>query len=253
MAASWIVEESVIRLYGFYSYHIKWFFRLGHVPVLVVITWAILICLACETVSQVSLSNTERLPLYAALVVLTDAGFIEPIAVHAGFWSWQYPGVFGVPLIGFSGWFFFAFLSLRFISKQTGRDFSVSDVFYMLFIIVGTHVLLALSWWLVFKWLCFQVNVFIVIPICWGLSLAMSYRFFRNKTGLSIRSVTFLLRLPAAGFFWAILIFSRKVGFPLVLYAAAFIPPYLVLLLQSYAVQLSSRVKLSRPSKSHRF
>lgn len=251
MVASWIMEESAIQIFSFYSYHNQWCFRLGNVPVLVVFTWPILICSAHELVLQVSLSTPLFVPLWSALIVLSDALFIEPIAVHAGFWSWKHSGIFGVPLVGFAGWFFFAFFCSLFLCNRNESDFGASDLLHLILIIVGTHTLLILSWQLVLERLVFQFSVFAIILIVWSFSVIISYGLLRKKTGSLIRGKTLLLRLPAAAFFWVFLFFNPNDLLFLLVYISAFTPPYLVLLFQSYANQLSARLKFTSLSKSY--
>lgn len=251
MVASWIMEESGIQIFNFYRYHDQWCFRLGNVPLLVVVTWPILICSAHELVFQVSLSSKLSALLWSALIVLSDALFIEPIAVRAGLWSWNYPGIFGVPLVGFAGWFFFAFFCLLFISNRDKSDFGVSDLLYMVLIVLATHILLILSWCFVFEHLVFPFNAFIIIIIAWSLSVTISFGLLRKKTGLLIRGTALLLRLPAAVFFWVLLLFSLNDLLFLLVYISAFTPPYLVLLFQSYTNQLSSGFKFTPHFKGY--
>lgn len=249
LIASWIMEESAIRIYGFYHYHEIWTLKLGHVPLLVVMTWPILIYMAFEMASRVSSAGARFIPLLGALVVLSDALFIEPIAVQTGLWSWRQPGIFGVPPIGFAGWFLFASACLYFIHRHREHTFCAAQLLDVIYIIAGTHGLLILSWWGAFKWFHVQLNGFVTVSIAWGLSLLLSWVFLKKKTGLPIQRTTLLLRLPAVAFFWVLLLTDRNDWLLLVCYACAFIPPYLVLVLQSQTNRLQPGSKSTRLPK----
>ena len=104
-AASWLGEESCIRLYGFYGYASGWWLRLVDVPLAVVCIWPIVV--------QSALDLTRALPapgraLVAAGLVVVDASLIEPISTTIGLWSWLEAGPFSVPVIGVLGWGCFA-------------------------------------------------------------------------------------------------------------------------------------------------
>ena len=68
-AGAWIGEELCIRLYGAYQDVPGWTVFVDRVPLAIVLIWPAVV-----------------------------------IATHAGLWSWNLPGAFGVPLIGPVGW-----------------------------------------------------------------------------------------------------------------------------------------------------
>lgn len=111
-AASWIAEETSIRMYHFYQYSPDWILFLGHVPVLVILIWPLVIHSGWELASQLRAKNRRHVHLVAALIIWIDASLVETISVKAGFWSWNAVGVFGVPLIGIFGWLYFSILSI---------------------------------------------------------------------------------------------------------------------------------------------
>ncbi len=110
-AASWLVEETSILIYHFYQYSSDWYLFIGHVPVLVILVWPVLIHSGWELASQFFNQYKLYHHLVAALIVWIDASLIESVSVKAGLWSWNGAGLFEVPFIGIFGWAYFAFLS----------------------------------------------------------------------------------------------------------------------------------------------
>ena len=105
--AGFVGEDSVIRAYGFYSYSPRWHLFLDRVPLAIVLIWPIVIHSAWRW--RAAWRRAPALaPLVGAAIVLADASLIEPIAVHAGLWTWTEPGLFAVPPIGIIGWAYFA-------------------------------------------------------------------------------------------------------------------------------------------------
>jgi len=94
------------RLFGNYSYGNALGMKVWEVPLLIGLNWLMLVY------STGHISNYARLPwvakavLGALLMVLLDY-FIEPVAMHYDFWSWQ-GGL--IPFSNFIGWFIVAFL-----------------------------------------------------------------------------------------------------------------------------------------------
>ena len=237
LAAAWVMENSAIRFYGIYEYHDIWTLKLDRVPLLVVFTWPIIICMAHEMVTQ-AYGSTRFVPLLSALVVLTDALFIEPIAVRTGLWSWRQAGIFDVPLAGIAGWFFFALACLLILYNRAGKNTLVSVLLEMVVIVVATHCLLVASWWLIFKWVGFQFDSWWVALAAGSISLLVSLYFKIKKTGGSIEPVTLLLRMPAAGFFWFQLIDRHCEPYILTVYIAAFTLPYMILFFHSLSTRI---------------
>src|SRR2546423_323223 len=107
MIASFLAEDSVIRAYGFYAYAPSWSVFVDRVPILIVMIWPIVIHSASDLAERI-FQDRRSVVLATGAFVLLDAMLIEPIAVHAGLWSWSAPGFFGVPPIGVLGWAYFA-------------------------------------------------------------------------------------------------------------------------------------------------
>ncbi len=231
---SWMMEESAIVLYRFYSYNPAWHLWLDQVPVMVVITWPIIIHSAWDLSSQMLHNQYKFIPFAAALIVATDAFFIEPIATHAGLWSWNYPGLFKVPFIAISGWAYYAFLWIYCLTrKRTRYKIEPTDFLQMILIIAGTHLLLLLSWCLFMRWVSLEFNSFIVICFAWFLSLLFVLTFLGKNFTQRVERRTLLLRLPAALFFFTLIFLNFNHSLSLLLYATAFVPPYLILMLRA--------------------
>src|SRR5439155_24844517 len=107
VVASWIGEDSVIRVYGFYHYARGWALFVDQVPLAIVVIWPVVIDSAWG-LARCLAAGARAQALLAAAFVLADASLIEPIAVRAGLWRWTEPGLFAVPPVGILGWALFA-------------------------------------------------------------------------------------------------------------------------------------------------
>ena len=233
--ASWIVEESAILLYGFYRYDPCWSFFLGHVPVLVIVIWPLIIHSGWVLASQISWQGGGRVPEVATAIVLTDALIIEPVAVYAGLWSWTDPGIHGVPLIGLLGWAYFAFFCIFLLERANRREEKgYHDPLILLLPFIGTHILLLGTWWSVFRWINIPVGPRFWTGSAWVISLLIVLTILKNGTGKRVRKKTLLLRLPGAALFFIILVPKTDDSLWLTFYAIAFIPPYLMMMAQQY-------------------
>lgn len=112
-AGAWVGEEVCIRVYTAYRYAPGWTVFVDRVPLAVVLIWPAVV------LSARAVQRTTGAP--AALVVLFDACLIEPIATHAGLWSWNLPGAFGVPPIGPVGWACYAGAACWLLDGGNGR------------------------------------------------------------------------------------------------------------------------------------
>ncbi len=77
-------------------------------------------------------------------VVLFDACLVEPIATHAGLWSWNLPGFFGVPPIGPVGWACYA-AAACFLLDRAPR-------FTVLGAPLLAHAGILAAWWGALRW-----------------------------------------------------------------------------------------------------
>lgn len=226
-AAGWATEESCIRLYGFYDYAGSWRVKLGHVPVLVALVWPVVIHSASRLAGALLPPALGRRPAYlglaTGLVVLTDAAFIEPLAVHAGLWRWTEPGIFHVPPIGLLGWAAFGGLCAAMGARALVLPVGLA----------GTHALLLATWWGALRALNHTVPEQLAASVAWAASGLLVVAAWRTRAGTRVEPHVLLARVPAAAFFFVLLALSWPAGAALPCYAAAFAPPYLLLTLQS--------------------
>jgi hypothetical protein len=232
--ASWTAEESCVLLYNVYSYSPCWGLFLGHVPILVIVIWPVVIHSAWDLASQLR-PEGRLVPLAAAAIVCTDASFIEPLAVSFGLWSWNQPGIFGVPAIGILGWAYFAFLCIYLFEKLNAhKNSKLQDFLVLVLPFLGTHLLVLGTWWGALRWIRSPLDPMIAVGVAWALSILLVYAALRNSTGRRVERETLLLRLPAALFFFALLALKSGTSALLWAYASAFVPPYLTLMAQQY-------------------
>jgi hypothetical protein len=232
--ACWITEETCIRFYGLYSYSSTWSLFLGHVPILIILIWPVLIHSSWNLASQLLNKQTKLLPLAAGGVVFTDALLVEPVAVNAGLWSWSEPGIFHVPPIGILGWGIFAFLCTLFFQKETSPNASKKEALLLVFPAIATHALLLGIWWGGLRWISMDVPSALMAGVAWTLSIVMTLTFLRRGTGRHVKKKTLFLRVPAALFFLVLLISNARGSGLLIVYVLASVPPYITLMVQQY-------------------
>ena len=234
-ASAWTAEESCILMYRFYDYHPGWCLFLDQVPLLIVVIWPVILFSAMDLTSHIHAENHWKGLFAGAAVVATDALLIEPLCVNAGLWSWKLPGVFNVPPIGILGWFFFALLCMQLMGNRRPQGPPSSyDLRLLVLPVIGTHLLLILTWWGAFRWINFPLPIPVVVGVAWGISFFMTVTIHKKQTGRGIKKRTLLLRIPAALFFLALLIFKAGEPLPLAVYAIAFVLPYVTLMVQQY-------------------
>lgn len=223
--AAFIAEQSVISAYGFYGYTREaWLLMAGDVPVAVALTWAVVLESASDLL-RVREGSAARAALLGGLLVLSDAAFIEPIAVRAGLWAWTHAGPFDVPLIGILGWALFAAAALGVL--RAGWP----PLPTLLGLLAGaplvTHAGLLASWWSLLRWLPPPSDAAATLVV-WLVALGLAVPLLRRADAASAAALS--LRLPAALLFAALL---AAHGTPLLgLYAAAFMAPYSALFIR---------------------
>ncbi len=233
--ACWITEETCIRFYGFYSYNPSWSLFLGHVPVLIILIWPVLIHSSWDLASQLSWQRPKLIPLAAGALVLTDALLIEPVAVNADLWAWSEPGIFHVPPIGILGWGVFAFFCTLFFEKGPPSSPSKRRNGLTLVVpVIGTHVLLLGIWWGALRWINMDVPSVPMAGVAWVLSMVLTHTILRQGTGRHLKKKTLLLRIPASLFFLVLLVSNAGGAEILVVYVLASVPPYITIMVQQY-------------------
>lgn len=228
--SAWVGEVSCIRLYGFYQYDPRWSLFADRMPLMVALIWPVVILSARELHGQLRSANqrpfaqrTESGAIGVALVVLYDASLVEPIAVASGLWSWNEPGLFGVPLIGILGWAYFAGAVVFLLHWLRGP----AKVLVVVLAPLITHALLVVTWWGALRWILrgpVAPTAAAVLSAIVALVLAIAARRNRHHVGLDVM----ISRMAAAGFFFALLALYGAVVPSLVAYAIAFAPPYLL-------------------------
>lgn len=217
--AAWVAEVSCIRLYGFYQYDAPWLVFVDVMPLLVALIWPFVILSAREISARFRLS--AGLGVFS--FVLYDASLVEPLAVAARLWSWNEPGVFGVPIIGILGWAYFSFFALLGLERLDGwrRGFIV------LLAPLLTHLALLATWWGGLRWVLRRelpsAGAALASVLIAGL-LALGVRRGRLSAPLSVM----LPRMAAAALFFALLALRGAEVPWLPLYALPFAVPYLL-------------------------
>jgi hypothetical protein len=222
--AGFVGEDSVIRAYGFYYYSPRWHLFIDRVPLMIAVIWPVVIHSAWTLGRR--LAPRAWAPLVGAAIVLADASLIEPIAVHAGLWTWTEPGLFSVPPIGIIGWAYFAGAAM--ICLERARPVAAVALAPLV-----THVLLVASWWLAFKWLSRTLEPWPFVVAVWIVlgGLAVAALRMRPGRGAAELRKDLLLRGPGAAFFFVLLVLYGRDSSALCAYSIAFVPPYLALLL----------------------
>lgn len=235
-AAAWFSEESAILIYKFYAYSPAWSIFLDRVPAVVIAVWPVVILSARDLSLQITRDGGGgRRVLLGGVIVLADAALIEPLAVEARLWSWKTSGVFGVPTIGILGWAYFG--SLCMLALETGGGAAAKRTVQLaawIAPVFGVHLMLMVSWWGVFRWVQGPMGSLTVTSCAWILSLLLVARILSQRTGRHIQRRVLLLRLPAAALLFSLFALMEAPSALLVAYAAAFVPPYLVLMAQQY-------------------
>lgn len=243
--AAWITEETCIRMYAFYSYSQSWHIFLSRLPLMVIVVWPVLIHCAWDLSSQLLGYGHRLVPLTVGGIVLTDATFIETVSVRSGFWTWQEPGIFNVPLIGIFGWACFAFLCALLYEKGRRRNYRLW--FSLLVIVlptVGTHLFLLVSWWGIFRWITIPIEAELAAALVWTMSIGLIFIIFRFRIGVNVEKKLLLLRLLAALVFFTLLVCNAD-SVLFILFGVAFAPPYLTLMAQPYIVRHERKISKS--------
>lgn len=223
VCASALGENSMIAFYGAYTYADDWSIFVGHVPLVVVLVWPVVVDSALVLASSL-VPGAHRRALVAAAVVFTDALLIEPIAVRSGLWWWAEPGLFGVPLLGIAGWAFFTWAVALTLERARG----LTQLALVATGPLAAHALVLLAHWALFRWVTALVPSTVAITLAWALALSATVALLR--VAAPPRAVV-LSRAPGAAFFFVLLALGPAEGRPtLLLYALAFALPYIVLL-----------------------
>lgn len=224
--ASWLAEDTAIRAYGFYFYDARWSLFVDRVPLAILLIWPVVIHSAWDLARHLLGPQHPRVALVGAALVLADASLIEPVAVASGLWRWTEPGLFTVPPIGILGWSFHAGLCMAVLEREGG---SAREA-WVLATPLGTHALLLASWWGVFRWTNGAVPAWPAALLLWLGALALVVASLRSRARRRVPLGEFLLRVPAALFFFVLLALHGRSDPALVAWTLAFAGPYCSLL-----------------------
>lgn len=220
--AAWLAENTVIHAYGFYYYSKDWTIFIDRVPLMVLVIWPVVIHSAWDLARHL-LKGHPKTELFAAVFVFFDASMIEPIAVESKLWFWTEPGLFQVPPIGVLGWAVFAAFAMS-LMKRRMPAFGV-----ILLSTLGTHLVLLSVWWGFFRWVNGPIPGWLGAGAIWVVSIFATAMALRTRARLRVPLIEMALRIPAALFFLALMAMYCLDVLPLVVYALAFVPPYVAL------------------------
>lgn len=226
--AGWVGEDSVIHAYRYYAYAPGWSLFLDEVPLLIVLIWPVVIHSAWELSRQLLGARRRFVPLLGGALVVADASLIEPIAVHAGLWSWSAPGLFHVPPIGILGWGLFAAACMALLERAE-RGPRRLEPLVILVAPAATHALLLASWWGALRFVSGPVSSTVAVAAAWALALALAAVALARGARKRVALADMLARVPAALFFFALLGLHRDGAGALLAWAFAFAPPWLAL------------------------
>ncbi len=223
---AWLAEQTCITLYDFYQYDAPWKIFVGDVPLLVVFIWPFVIVSAREVCHALEWRTAagHAHPLAVALMVLYDAALVEPVAVRAGLWSWNEPGLFGVPWIGLVGWACYAGAASALLDALPG----LRRVALVLLAPVATHALLLGFWWGGLRWGwrdALPAAAGTALSVVAGSGLSAIFFQWRRKDRL-VDLPVMVPRMLAAALFFALLFWRGADVLPLVFFGLPFAAPY---------------------------
>jgi hypothetical protein len=100
--------------------------------------------------------------------------------------------------------------------------------------VLGIHLMLLCGWWVIFKRMDTPLDPIVVAATTWGISISLSGVIFRSNLAFRIEKTTLLSRIPAALFIFGLLSVSTHPNEYLSIYAAAFLLPYLTVMMKQY-------------------
>ena len=230
--ASFVAEDTCIRMYAFYAYDTEaWSLFVDRMPLMVMLIWPGVILSSWELARLLvghRRGAARLVPLVGGALVLADASFIEAIAVQAGLWRWFEPGFFGVPPIGVLGWALFSGVCMALFGRNDARGRgAMADLPVLLVAPLATHVMLVATWWGAARWVSTTIEAWVMLCLVWSISVPLTVYSVRSRARDRIPLGAYLTRLPAAAFFLVLLVLYWSA--PLAAYAMAFVPPYVSL------------------------
>jgi hypothetical protein len=148
-----LFEEPNIRIFKTYHYGEGYALVFGHVPVVIVLAWAVILSTSMQLSDGCKLSDVAKAYCDGLLAVLLELS-LDAIAIRRGYWQWTLPlnaGWFGVPASNLYAWMFAVFffsLMCRFVRRLYAKrrafvalDLLVPPVAYLsllISLVVGT-------------------------------------------------------------------------------------------------------------------
>ena len=225
-AGAFVGEEICLRLEGAYQYASGWHLFLDRMPVAVLLIWPSVVLSARAVASLLTADPLER-GLWAFAVVWLDASLVEPVATHAGLWSWNLPGPFHVAWVGPFGWGAYALFAVWFIERETPLLVPVAAPLLAQAVILAAH-------WGLGRWLGQPEGVVeLLAALAPGIIATAVASRVRSRVRLPLKEA--LARAAAAGLF--VVLLALRPDAELAVVFACVAVPYLLLLppLQSVA------------------
>jgi hypothetical protein len=121
-----LLEQGDIMIFGSYAYNQQFLLKLGAVPLVIALAWAMIIN-SCMYISDTFGVSPRLAPFTdAILAIVLDLSF-DAIAIRQGLWHWVLPlnrGFFGVPAGNYYAWLFvaFGFSAWTRLNRRTDRQ-----------------------------------------------------------------------------------------------------------------------------------
>ena len=222
--AAWIAEDTAIRAYGFYAYDPRWSLFVDQAPLAIPLIWPLVI-LSARTLVRAFVPTAGRptLAIATGLLVIYDAALMEAVATRTGLWTWTEPGLFGVPPMGIVGWGVFAASAVYGLERSRGLVPLTAPL--------ATHVGLLTLWWGGLRWVSGPIadGTAAVASVVAGLALSVAVARLPAEAVTRVPLRELWSRVPAALYFAVLLVAYNADDPALLVYTAAFAPPYLVL------------------------
>jgi hypothetical protein len=142
--AGWLAEQSMIRAHGYYFYPPGLSLQVGHVPLVVIVAWPVVLEGAFGIARRVTPDPWARV-IATAVLVGCFAAVWQPLALHLQLVRWNATGPFGVPPIGMLGAAIFGGATARLVLEHE-NDTPIGTLADVLAAVGATHLFVLASW-----------------------------------------------------------------------------------------------------------
>lgn len=142
--AGWVAEQSMIRAHGYYFYPPGLSLQIGHVPLVVVLAWPVVLDASFTVARRVTNDPWTRVLATAALVGVL-ASVWQPLAVHLQLVRWNASGPLGVPPVAMLGTAIFGGATARLL-LDTDAESPIGALADVLAAVGATHVGVLACW-----------------------------------------------------------------------------------------------------------